>query len=57
MLFSIKLFHYFLIFRLAKAFEDLKNILETEQDLKENEDYIAAEQVLKDAESQLPESS
>ncbi|KAG7300089.1 hypothetical protein JYU34_015628 [Plutella xylostella] len=43
--------------RLVKAFLDLKNILETEQDLKENEDYITAQQVLKDAESQLPESA
>lgn len=38
-----------------KAFADLKSTLETEQDLKEHEDYVAAEQVLKDAESQLPE--
>lgn len=44
-------------YRLVKAFLDLKNILETEQDLKENEDYITAQQVLKDAESQLPESA
>lgn len=42
-------------FRLAKAFADLKNTLETEQDLKEHEDYLAAEQVLKEAEPQLPE--
>ncbi|CAG9566390.1 unnamed protein product [Danaus chrysippus] len=39
--------------RLAKAFADLKSTLETEQDLKESEDYAAAEQVLKDAECQL----
>lgn len=45
------LFHY----RLVKAFQDLKTTLDTEQDLKENEDYIAAEQALKDAEPQLPE--
>lgn len=42
--------------RLVKAFTDLKNTLETEQDLKEHEDYVAAQQILKDAESQLPES-
>ncbi|KAF9424547.1 hypothetical protein HW555_000358, partial [Spodoptera exigua] len=41
--------------RLVKAYSDLKNTLETEQDLKEHEDYIAAQQVLKDAESQLPD--
>lgn len=40
-------------YRLAKAFADLKSTLETEQDLKESEDYAAAEQVLKDAECQL----
>ena len=44
-------------YRLVKAFGDLKTTLETEQDLKENADYIAAEQVLKDAESQLPETT
>ncbi|KPJ20936.1 Tubulin-specific chaperone A [Papilio machaon] len=43
--------------RLLKAHADLKSILESEQDLKENEDYIAAEQVLKEAESHLPESA
>ena len=40
--------------RLAKAFEELKNILLTEQDLKEIGDYIEAEKVLKEAENQLP---
>lgn len=44
-------------FRLVKAFNDLKSTLETEQDLKEHEDYQTAEQVLKDAESQLPETA
>ncbi|CAK9825425.1 Tubulin-specific chaperone A [Anthophora retusa] len=39
--------------RLVKAFEELKKILETEQDLKEIEDYIEAEKVLKEAEAQL----
>ncbi|CAK1542401.1 unnamed protein product [Leptosia nina] len=43
--------------RLVKAYTDLKTTLETEQDLKESEDYINAQQVLKDAESQLPESA
>ncbi|KZC05395.1 PREDICTED: tubulin-specific chaperone A [Dufourea novaeangliae] len=40
--------------RLVKAFEELKKILETEQDLKEIEDYIEAEKVLQEAETQLP---
>lgn len=46
-----------IIHRLVKAFADLKTTLETEQDLKEHEEYIAAEQVLKEAESQLPETA
>ncbi|CAF4861257.1 tubulin-specific chaperone A [Pieris napi] len=41
--------------RLVKAFADLKTTLESEADLNENEDYITAQQVLKDAEAQLPE--
>ncbi|XP_018365781.1 PREDICTED: tubulin-specific chaperone A [Trachymyrmex cornetzi] len=40
--------------RLVKAFEELKKILETEQDLKEVGDYIEAEKVLQEAEEQLP---
>lgn len=40
--------------RLVKAFEELKNILLTEQDLKEIGDYIEAEKALKEAETQLP---
>ncbi|KAL6258598.1 tubulin-specific chaperone A isoform X2 [Pogonomyrmex barbatus] len=40
--------------RLVKAFEELKKILDTEQDLKEVEDYIEAEKVLQEAEAQLP---
>lgn len=40
--------------RLAKAFDELKKILETEQDLKEIEDYVEAEKVLQEAEAQLP---
>lgn len=43
--------------RLVKAYADLKTTLETEQDLNEHEDYIAAQQVLKEAEAQLPENS
>ncbi|XP_022126383.1 tubulin-specific chaperone A [Pieris rapae] len=41
--------------RLVKAFADLQTTLESEADLNENEDYITAQQVLKDAEAQLPE--
>ncbi|XP_011883117.1 PREDICTED: tubulin-specific chaperone A [Vollenhovia emeryi] len=40
--------------RLVKAFEELKKILDTEQDLKEVEGYIEAEKVLQEAEEQLP---
>lgn len=40
--------------RLVKAFEELKNILDTEQDLKEVGDYIEAEKVLHEAEAELP---
>ncbi|XP_012339990.1 tubulin-specific chaperone A isoform X3 [Apis florea] len=40
--------------RLAKAFEELKKILDTEQDLKEIEDYIEAEKILQEAQAQLP---
>ncbi|XP_017877046.1 tubulin-specific chaperone A [Ceratina calcarata] len=40
--------------RLVKAYAELKNILETEQDLKEVEDYIEAEKVLQEAVAQLP---
>jgi tubulin-specific chaperone A len=43
--------------RLAVAFEDLKNILKNEQDLKEIEEYKVALQVLEDAKSQLPKLS
>ncbi|XP_033229944.1 tubulin-specific chaperone A-like [Belonocnema kinseyi] len=41
--------------RLAKAHEDLKKILETEQDLKEVEAYLEAEKVLEEASAQLPQ--
>lgn len=40
--------------RLAKAFDELKKILETEQDLKEIEEYIEAGKILQEAEVQLP---
>jgi len=40
--------------RLIKAFEELKKILDTEQDLKEIGEYIEAEKVLQEAEAQLP---
>lgn len=40
--------------RLVKAFEELKKILDTEQDLKEVKDYTEAEKVLQEAEEQLP---
>ncbi|XP_066591628.1 tubulin-specific chaperone A-like [Prorops nasuta] len=40
--------------RLIKAFEELKKILDTEQDLKEEEGYIEAEKVLQEAETQMP---
>ncbi|XP_076766991.1 tubulin-specific chaperone A-like [Xylocopa sonorina] len=40
--------------RLVKAFQELKKILDSEQDLKELEDYIEAEKVLQEAEAQLP---
>ncbi|XP_063368148.1 tubulin-specific chaperone A [Cydia amplana] len=43
--------------RLAKAFADLKNTLETEADLKDHQDYLTAQQVLKDAECQLVAAS
>lgn len=39
--------------RLVKAFDELKKILESEQDLKETESYVEAEKVLNEAESQL----
>ncbi|XP_071559373.1 tubulin-specific chaperone A-like [Temnothorax nylanderi] len=40
--------------RLVKAFEELKKILDTEQDLKEVQGYIEAEKVLQEVEEQLP---
>ena len=39
--------------RLLKAYEELKKIIETEQDLKETEAYIEAEKVLSESETQL----
>ncbi|XP_012266222.1 tubulin-specific chaperone A [Athalia rosae] len=41
--------------RLVKAFEELKKILESEQDLKEVEAYVEAEKVIVDAQLQLPQ--
>lgn len=40
--------------RLAVAYEELSKILESEQDLKETEDYFNAEKILVDAKLQLP---
>ncbi|KAL1489150.1 hypothetical protein ABEB36_014091 [Hypothenemus hampei] len=40
--------------RLFKAFEELKGILESEQDLKDTEEYLAAQKVLEEAKAQLP---
>lgn len=40
--------------RLAKAYEELKKILETEEDLKESETYLEAQKILEDSASQLP---
>ncbi|KAG5889363.1 hypothetical protein JTB14_009156 [Gonioctena quinquepunctata] len=42
--------------RLLVAFEDLKKILDNERDLKENEAYLTAQQVLQDAKPQLPKA-
>lgn len=41
--------------RLVKAYDELKKILESEQDLKEAEAYAEAEKVIVDAEKQLPQ--
>ena len=43
--------------RLLKAYEDLKRVIATEEDLKESEEYIEAEEVLKTAETQLLDKS
>ena len=39
--------------RLHSAFEELKQIINSEQDLKETEAYMEAENVLKESESEL----
>jgi tubulin-specific chaperone A len=39
--------------RLLKAFEELKQFIESEQDLKENEEFIEGEHVLKESETHL----
>lgn len=40
--------------RLWKAYEELKGIIDTESDMAENEDYVAAVKALEDAKPQLP---
>lgn len=40
--------------RLAKAFEDLENIINNEQDLVETEEYTNAKSILNDAKVHLP---
>lgn len=40
--------------RLLVAYEELRGILESEQDLKETDEYSAAQKVLEDAKPQLP---
>ncbi|XP_018565313.1 tubulin-specific chaperone A-like [Anoplophora glabripennis] len=42
--------------RLLTAYDDLKGILDTEQDLKDTEDYLAAKKVLEEAKQQLPKA-
>ncbi|KAJ8917984.1 hypothetical protein NQ315_011437 [Exocentrus adspersus] len=42
--------------RLLVAFEELKGILDTEQDLKDSEDYVAAYKALEEAKPQLPKA-
>jgi len=39
--------------RLLKAYEDLKKIVDTEQDLKDTEAFVEAKTVLKESENQL----
>lgn len=41
--------------RLAKAIEELKSILDSEQDLKELADYNTAQSILEEAKHQLPQ--
>jgi len=43
--------------RLQKACEDLRSVLETEQELSEAEEYVSAKSALADAAPQLPESA
>ena len=40
--------------RLAKAFEELKTLVDHEKDLAEEEDYATAVQILEEAKSELP---
>lgn len=39
--------------RLFKAYDQLKKIIDSEQDLKETDVYLEAEKILKESESQL----
>lgn len=41
--------------RLSKAYQELKAILESEQDLKEIEEYTLATQILEEAKPELPD--
>lgn len=41
--------------RLSKAYQELKKIIETEQDLEDTEAFEEAQKVLQESESQLPE--
>lgn len=41
--------------RLVRAFDDLKAVLDVEQDLKESEEFVAANKVLDEAKLQLPQ--
>ncbi|KAJ8876911.1 hypothetical protein PR048_021360 [Dryococelus australis] len=43
--------------RLAKAFEELKKIVEEETDMTETGEYQTAQKVLEDAKSELPDSA
>lgn len=40
--------------RLSKAYQELQSILESEEDLKEIEEYILASQILEEAKPELP---
>jgi tubulin-specific chaperone A len=42
--------------RLSVAYDDLKNILDTEKDLENSADYITAQKILDEAKLQLPKT-